>query len=88
MIIDLKKFVNDSRVEKTLTTLCSGAIRLKKEISLSDIGGSHRLSVGLNSDGDSQKQLDVIADDIFCSSLEAAGAVSYTHLTLPTIYSV
>ena len=77
MIIDLKDFVNDPRVEKILTALCSGAIRLNKEISLSDTGGGHRLSVGLNSDGDSQKQLDVIADDIFCSSLEAAGVGFY-----------
>ena len=77
MIIDLKDLINDSRVERTLTTLCSGAIRLNKEISLSDIGAGHRLSVGLNSDGDSQKQLDVIADDIFCSSLEAAGVGFY-----------
>ena len=67
MIIDLKDFVNDPRVEKILTALCSGAIRLHKEISLSDTGGGHRSLVGLNSDGDSQKQLDVIADDIFCT---------------------
>ena len=39
MIIDLKNFVNDQRVEKVLTTLCSGAISLNKEISLSDTGG-------------------------------------------------
>ena len=77
MIIDLKDFVNDPRVEEILTALCSGAIRLYKEIALSDTGGGHKLSVGLNSDGDSQKQLDVIADDIFCSSLEAAGVGFY-----------
>ena len=77
MIIDLKDFVNDQRVEKILTALCYGAVHLNKEISLSDTGGGHRLSVGLNSDGDSQKQLDVIADDIFCSSLEAAGVGFY-----------
>ena len=65
MIIDLKNVVSDPKVAKILTTLCSAAIQLDKEISLSDSGGAHRLSVGLNSDGDSQKQLDVIADDIF-----------------------
>ena len=42
MIIDLKDFVNDPRVEKILTALCYGAIRLNKEISLSDTGGGHR----------------------------------------------
>ncbi len=77
MIIDLKNCVNDPGVARTLTTLCAGAIRLHKEILLSDIGRGHRLSVGLNSDGDSQKQLDVIADDIFCSLLEAAGVGFY-----------
>ena len=77
MIIDLKNFVNDPRVEKILTTLCSSAISLYKEISLSDTGGNHRCLVGLNSDGDSQKQLDVIADDIFCSSLRDAGLGFY-----------
>ena len=61
VIIDLKNVVSDPRVAKILTTLCYGAIRLDKEISLSDTGGGHRLPVGLNSDGDSQKQLDVIA---------------------------
>ena len=77
MIIDLKDVVSDPRVAKVLTTLCTGAIRLDKEISLSDSGKTHRLSVGLNSDGDSQKQLDVIADDIFCKSLEASGVGFY-----------
>ena len=77
MIIDLNNVVSDLRVAKILITLCSSAIRLNKEISLGDNGEGHRLSVGLNSDGDSQKQLDVIADDIFCSSLEAAGIGFY-----------
>ena len=76
-LIDLKNIVSDPRVAKVLTTLCTGAIRLDKEISLSDSGRTHRLSVGLNSDGDSQKQLDVIADDIFCKSLEASGVGFY-----------
>ena len=78
-MINLKEIVKDSRVEKVLTSLCSSAIDLSKEISLGDCGGNHSVLVGLNSDGDGQKQLDIIADDI---------SVSYTHLTLPTICSV
>ena len=76
-MIDLKKIVKDPRVEKVITYLCSSAIRLSKEISLANSGGNHRLLVGLNSDGDGQKQLDVIADDIFCKSLEEAGVGFY-----------
>jgi len=34
VIIDLKNVVSDPRVAKIITTLCSGAIRLDKEISL------------------------------------------------------
>jgi len=77
VIIDLKNITNDPAVDKVLTALCSSAIKLNKEISLSDSGGGHRVLVGLNSDGDSQKQLDVIADDIFYKSLEAAGVGFY-----------
>ncbi|MDC3108167.1 fructose-bisphosphatase class I, partial [Paracoccaceae bacterium] len=85
MIIDLKNFVNDSRVEKTLTTLCSSAICLSKEISLAHSGENHRLLVGLNSDGDGQKQLDVIADNIFCRSLDEAGVGFYASEERETI---
>ena len=84
-MIDLKKIVKDPRVEKVLTSLCSSAIRLSKEISLGDSDGNHRLLVGLNSDGDGQKQLDVIADDIFCKSLEEAGLGFYASEERETI---
>ena len=40
-MIDLKEFVKDPRVEKVLTSLCSSAIDLSKEISLGDSGGTH-----------------------------------------------
>ena len=76
-MIDLKKIVKDPRVEKVITYLCSSAIRLSKEISLANSGGNHRLLVGLNSDGDGQKKLDIIADDIFCKSLKTAGVGFY-----------
>ena len=51
-MIDLKKIVKDPRLEKTLISLCSSAIQLSKEISLSDSEENHRLLVGTNSDGD------------------------------------
>ena len=76
-MIDIKEIVKDPRVEEVLTSLCSSAIGLSKEISLSDSTGNHRLLMGLNSDGDGQKQLDVIADDIFCKSLKEAGVGFY-----------
>ena len=84
-MIDLKKIVKDPRLEKTLISLCSSAIQLSKEISLSDSEGSHRLLVGTNSDGDGQKQLDVIADDIFCTSLKDAGVGFYASEERETI---
>ena len=69
LMIDLKEIVKDPRIEKVLTSLCASAISLSREISLSDTARNHRVLVGTNSDGDGQKQLDVIADDIFCNSL-------------------
>ena len=84
-MIDLKKIVKNPRLEKVLISLCASAIRLSKEISLSDSGGNHRLLVGMNSDGDRQKQLDVIADDIFCKSLKDAGVGFYASEERETI---
>ena len=85
LMIDLKEIVKDPRVEKVLISLCSSAISLSKEISLSDSTGNHRLLMGLNSDGDGQKQLDVIADDIFCKSLKEAGVGFYASEERETI---
>ena len=84
-MIDLKAFVKDPRVEEVLTSLCSSAIDLSKEISLGDSGGDHMLLVGLNSDGDGQKKLDIIADDIFCKSLKTAGVGFYASEERETV---
>ena len=84
-MIDLKNIVKDPRLEKTLISLCSSAIQLSKEISLSDSEGNHRLLVGTNSDGDGQKQLDVIADEIFFTSLKDAGVGFYASEERETI---
>ena len=84
-MIDLKEIVKDPRVEKVVTSLCSCAIDLNKKISLGDSGGNHRLLVGLNSDGDGQKQLDIIADDIFYKSLKSAGVGFYASEERETI---
>ena len=84
-MIDLKEMVKDPRVEKVLTSLCASAIDLSKEISLGDSGGNHKVLVGLNSDGDGQKQLDIIADDIFYKSLKAAGVGFYASEERETI---
>ena len=84
-MIDLKEVVKDQRIEKVLTSLCSSAIDLSKEISLGDSGRNHKVLVGLNSDGDGQKQLDIIADDIFYKSLKAAGVGFYASEERETI---
>ena len=84
-MIDLKEIVKDPRVEKVLTSLCASAIDLSKEISLGSSGRNHRLLVGLNSDGDGQKQLDIIADDIFYKSLKYAGVGFYASEERETI---
>ena len=84
-MIGLKEIVKDLRVEKVLTSLCSSAIDLSKEIALGDAGGKHKQLVGLNSDGDGQKQLDIIADDIFYKSLKVAGVGFYASEERETI---
>ena len=84
-MINLEEIVKDPRVEKVLTSLCSSAIDLSKEISLGASGGNHKLLVGLNSDGDGQKQLDIIADDIFYKSLKSAGVGFYASEERETI---
>ena len=84
-MIDLKEIVKDPRVEKVLTSLCASAIDLSKEISLGDTGGNHKVLVGLNTGGDGQKQLDIIADDIFYKSLKAAGVGFYASEERETI---
>ena len=84
-MIDVKEIVKDPRVEKVLTSLCSSAIDLSKEISLGVSDGNHKLLVGLNSDGDGQKQLDIIADDIFNKSLKSAGVGFYASEERETI---
>ena len=84
-MIDLKEIVKDRRVEKVLTSLCASAIDLSKEIALGDAGGKHKQLVGLNSDGDGQKQLDIIADDIFYKSLKVAGVGFYASEERETI---
>ena len=84
-MIGLKEIVKDLRVEKVLTSLCSSAIDLSKEIALGDAGGKHKQLVGLNSDGDGQKQLDIIADDIFYKSLKVAGVGFYASEERKTI---
>ena len=84
-MIGLKEIVKDLRVEKALTSLCSSAIDLSKEIALGDAGGKHKQLVGLNSDGDGQKQLDIIADDIFYKSLKVAGVGFYASEERETI---
>ena len=76
-MIELIEIVKDPRVEKVLKSLCSSAISLSKEITSSDSSRKHSLLMGLNSDGDGQKQLDVIADNIFCKSLKNAGVGFY-----------
>ena len=84
-MIDLHNIVKDQRVAKMFESLCYSAISLSKEISLSDSGGNHRLQVGVNCDGDGQKQLDVIADDIFYKSLAGAGLGFYASEERETI---
>ena len=84
-MINLEEIVKDPRVEKVLTSLCSSAIDLSKEISLGESGENHKLLVGLNSDGDGQKQLDIIADDIFYKSLKSAGVGFYASEERETI---
>jgi len=56
-----------------LGALCKVAAELSRVISFGPLKGALGASVGENTDGDTQKALDVIADDAFASALAGTG---------------
>ena len=68
-VIDIKSLNVRNDVTETIVALCKSAISLVDEISLSGLGADHRSLAGKNTDGDNQKKLDVIADDLFRNML-------------------
>ena len=69
-IIDIKHLNLRPDLEETISVLCSSAALLSEEISLSGLGTDHKSTAGQNTDGDNQKKLDVIADNLFRTNLE------------------
>lgn len=69
-IIDIKHLNLRSDLAETIEVLCTCAAWLSEEISLSGLGRDHKSTSGQNTDGDKQKKLDVIADNLFRSNLE------------------
>ncbi len=69
-IIDIQDLKLRPDLEETISVLCSSAASLSEEISLSGLGADHKSTAGQNTDGDSQKKLDLIADNLFRTNLE------------------
>lgn len=87
MMSDLKSYIASAQEHKslpeglsdTLLGLADAGIQIAKlaannGLDTPNLGG---LAGGLNEDGDSQKQLDVLSDDLICEALSAAGVASY-----------
>ena len=84
-VIDIKSLNVRNDVTETIVALCKSAISLVDEISLSGLGADHRSLAGKNTDGDNQKKLDVIADDLFRNMLKEAGIGFYASEELEHI---
>ncbi len=69
----LAKWSGDSRdraaVADTLIALADASIKVGKLIARGPLAGSLAEIVGNNADGDAQKKLDVVADQIFIEAL-------------------
>ena len=73
--IDLIEASSDLKV--VLGIIADVGIRLSKIISLGELYGTKSLELGLNSDGDCQKSLDVIADREYFQSLKNSPVAAY-----------
>lgn len=65
-------YLNDCappNVAATIATIAAGCAHLSRRIARGSLLGSMAATVGRNPDGDSQKELDVIADEIFAKAL-------------------
>jgi fructose-1,6-bisphosphatase I len=75
------KFINASdfptELNGVIDALCGVAIDLSGVISRGPLGGALGASVGSNTDGDTQKALDVMADDVFAEALKGTGVRWY-----------
>jgi fructose-1,6-bisphosphatase I len=60
-----------------MTTLCSVAVTVADIIARGPLGQSLGAAVGENTDGDQQKALDVLADEMFADELKSAGVRYY-----------
>lgn len=61
----------------TMEALCEVAADLSLTISRGPLGGALGASVGANTDGDTQKALDVMADEVFMAALRGTGVRWY-----------
>jgi fructose-1,6-bisphosphatase I len=60
-------------VAATIMAIAQGAIPIASLIRRGPLAGTMGVSVGTNEDGDTQKALDLIADEQFCKRLRGAG---------------
>ena len=64
-------------LEPIIVALCRVAVDLSDLISRGSLGGNLGASVGANTDGDTQKALDVMADEAFMAALKGTGIRYY-----------
>ncbi|MEO0342143.1 MAG: class 1 fructose-bisphosphatase [Pseudomonadota bacterium] len=77
-------FINSADVDaipqdllEIMDRMCAVAAKLAKRIAKGPLAGAMGAAVGGNSDGDTQKALDVIADDAFFEALKGSGVRWY-----------
>ncbi|MBT9384078.1 class 1 fructose-bisphosphatase [Pseudooceanicola sp. CBS1P-1] len=69
----------------TIDALCATAVKLSAVIARGPLGQSLGAGVGENSDGDQQKALDVMADEMFEAALRPAGVKHYASEEQETV---
>ncbi|MCA0043661.1 class 1 fructose-bisphosphatase [Celeribacter litoreus] len=73
---------------KVLDALCHVAADLSRTIAHGPLGGGLGAEVGANTDGDTQKALDVIADDAFATALKGTGIRWYASEEKETVVEI
>ncbi|WP_198666145.1 class 1 fructose-bisphosphatase [Tropicimonas sp. IMCC34043] len=71
-----------------ISALCAVAADLSATIALGPLGQSLGATVGANTDGDSQKALDIMADDAFAAALRGTGVRWYASEERETVAEI
>lgn len=75
-------------IARAINALCDVAADLSLTISQGALGGALGASVGANTDGDTQKALDVMADEVFMEALRGTGVRWYASEEQDTVAEI